>query len=151
TLGVQRHKIHDPHGAAVALDVGFKDHCFGPISLPPGANVRRRPKPPTSVLVATKESRKAGFRVEAWHAQPVDGRASRNQRCPFHVTDESVILDSSSHCFPQCHAASVITSLMPKPRVSASAAWSKGILPISERTTSGNSPITCSRRRTASS
>src|SRR5262245_35215412 len=95
----RRHEIYDADPTAVAVDLGFQNHCVAAVALFSPADSCSRAHSPTAMLVPPEQCRHARFGVEPGHAHPVDVPALRDEGRSFHISNESVVFDTSSHCF----------------------------------------------------
>jgi hypothetical protein len=94
----RRHEVDDRGDTGLGLEFGFEDESAG--AIPPPDRERRRPgrNQPPAVFGRAEKSGKAGRRIEARPAQPIDRSVAADQSRRPAVADQCVIFDALCHC-----------------------------------------------------
>ena len=89
----RRHEVDDPHAPFGRLVYGFQDQ--GQVTIPAlaGANGGSRRKEPAPMFRSAEQSGKAGRRVKAGKATPIDRPLSRDEHGRLQVPEQRVILN----------------------------------------------------------
>jgi hypothetical protein len=91
---MQRHNIHQADGAFFGFELGLEDKGIGTIAAMNAVIMGGWRYDPTSVAFVSEHGRKAGMRVEARQAQPVDAAIAPDQCRRMCVADQCVIFQS---------------------------------------------------------
>ena len=94
--GAQRHEIDHRRRAVCGLEMGFENKRIRPVAARDLGRFARRDQPAT-VLRRAEQRGKAGFRIEARPAQPIDRAVARYQRGALAVADQRVVFDGRGH------------------------------------------------------
>ena len=88
-----RHEVDHERLAFVGLEAGLEDRRAGAVAAPGPPDLALRRDQPAAVLGRTQQGCKAGIRIEARQAKPVDRAVPPDQRPGHHVADEAIALD----------------------------------------------------------
>ena len=133
---LDRHAVGQHDDTLVGLELGLEDQRARPVAPAHGAHGDRRRDLPPAVLDRPEESGKAGRRVEARNAEPVDGAVPADEGRRLAVPDDRVVLDAQRHgvllpgpyarnrragpivpgCKTRCQRASRYAAGRPRPR-----------------------------------
>ena len=101
----RRHAVDQPHGAGRGGELGFEDEGKTAIAARGGDDTAGGRDQPAAVAGIAEEGGEAGRRIEARHAQPVDGTVRAHEGRGLRVTDQAVLFDSQSaaSALPLCY------------------------------------------------
>ncbi len=95
-VAVERHEVDQRRRSLVGFELGLEDQRARPIAAGDARFFLRRHQP-AAVLRRAEQRRKAGVRIEARPAQPVDRAVARHQRGALAVADQGIIFGLARH------------------------------------------------------
>src|ERR1041384_6741842 len=93
-LAARRHEIDQSHGAALCLDFRFEDQRVTAVSPTAFVDLTLGVKEPAAIVLIPEQRCKAGRRIEARKAQPIDTAVAANERAGLRIAQKRIIFDA---------------------------------------------------------
>ena len=92
-----RHEVDQRHSTICRLEARFEDQRVLAVAACDARRFALRCDAEAAVLRLAEQRRKAGIRVEARPAKPIDRAVARDERCALAVADQRIVFDASRH------------------------------------------------------